>query len=148
MKARDILLLVVIVLVAGCAKEAEAGDPLKPRRVRAPRLLSIQQPAVAQPVQLMQTTREEIQVEVQKTRMVPVEKTITVMEPECYTCVETQVVERQVPVQMMAVAAPRAVIYKKDRLRNHTCIIKKIAQRIQDRKAARPERTEGFGLER
>ena len=174
MKNVSLILLILTLVIVGCSQDAEAGDPVGDPVPVA----QVQQCPQPQMMTMMQTRTvydcvpEEYEVSVQKTRMVPREKTITVMEPEAYTEVQKRVrynrVARQVqqPVQMMAVpvqqvrmvpvyaAAPKCNLL--DRIREH-CEAKR-AKRAA-RRASRqmvyapvaqacPPESYGYGIEK
>ena len=141
-------LIVGVALLMGCAKDAEAGDPVRVQTYAAPQqqvMMVDQTYTVCEPVQ------EQYEVSVTKTRMVPEERTVTVMVPEEYTETEVRTRTRMVPRQMtrqvavccpepvaVAYAAPayetRETVYRAAPLR--TCL-NGICDRHRERKAAR-----------
>lgn len=148
MKFKYVLLLAVIAFIVGCAaEEADAGDPVKD--VRSPRLLTVKKPGCTKCVRAYQAVQEQVQVEVKRKKLVPVEKTVTVYEQHEVTCVENRCVTRQVPVTLQVAAEPRQTVYRKAPIRTHlkNC---KIGSRIKERlsQVAKPCNTAGFGLER
>lgn len=153
-------LIVVCLLMVGCAKDAEAGDPVQPVQ-RVYQVQQVQQccPPQAQMTTVMQTRKtfemvpEEYEVTVEKTRMVP-ETYTEVQKHVRYNRVEKEV---EVPVQMMmvpvqepvmaavqdcptcvyAAPAPTATVYRAAPVR--TCL-QRICDRHAERKAARQAR--------
>ncbi len=144
MKARHIVFLIIVALFAGCAaEEAKAGDPIEPRRARKLRILKMRSTPAAEPVQTI-----EVEEEVEKTVMVPVEKTITVLEPE--TIIETKIVETEVmaeePSQMFSGEPVRKALKKRIIRKKLQELRSNIDDRIAERKESR--RTVVFILEK